>query len=163
MLRQHRRRQSSRKRRFQCDFHVGLQPDLSWLQRPLHLVSRKLHQLPGHRCPIAPVAISAKMCRSARSYAFSRRRGRRLATCVREQNVTSWRPGTESCGDLSQLLASEPYPTISLPAKNWAISSAAFSGESEPCAEFSPIDSANSLRIVPAVALAGLVAPITSR
>ena len=39
----------------------------------------------------------------------------------------------------------------------------AFSAESEPCAEFSPIDFANNLRIVPSAALAGSVAPITSR
>ena len=31
-------------------------------------------------------------------------------------------------------------PTISLPEKNCAISIAAVSGASEPCAEFSPID-----------------------
>jgi hypothetical protein len=55
------------------------------------------------------------------------------------------------------------YPTISPPGKNCAISIAAVSGASEPCTEFSPIDSANSLRIVPGAAFSGLVAPITSR
>ena len=54
-------------------------------------------------------------------------------------------------------------PTISLPAKNWAISMAAFSTLSEPWAEFSPTERANSLRMVPSAAFAGLVAPITSR
>ena len=29
--------------------------------------------------------------------------GRRLAVCVREQNVTSWRAGSESCEELSLL------------------------------------------------------------
>ena len=59
--------------------------------------------------------------------------------------------------------ASGHQPTISLPAKNCAISTAAVSGASEPCTEFSPIESAKSLRIVPAAAFSGLVAPITSR
>ena len=40
------------------------------------------------------------------------------------------------------------------------ISCAAVSGASEPCTEFSPTDSANSLRMVPGAALAGFVAPI---
>ena len=44
-----------------------------------------------------------------------------------------------------------------------AISIAAVSGASEPCTEFSPMLSAHSLRIVPASAFSGLVAPITSR
>jgi len=43
--------------------------------------------------------------------------------------------------------------------KNWAISFIAVSGASEPCTEFSPIDLACTLRIVPAAALAGSVAP----
>ena len=34
--------------------------------------------------------------------------GRRMATCVREQNVTSWQVDAESCADLSQLSAPEP-------------------------------------------------------
>lgn len=54
-------------------------------------------------------------------------------------------------------------PTISLPEKNCAISTAAFSTLSEPWAELASMDSANSLRMVPSAALAGLVAPITSR
>src|SRR6185436_544193 len=54
-------------------------------------------------------------------------------------------------------------PTISLPEKNCAISIAAVSGASEPCTEFSPIDFAWTLRIVPSAALDGSVAPITSR
>ena len=31
--------------------------------------------------------------------------GERVATCVREQNVTSWRAGDERCGELSLLTA----------------------------------------------------------
>src|ERR1700730_5603097 len=54
-------------------------------------------------------------------------------------------------------------PTISLPEKNCAISIAAVSAASEPCTEFSPIEFACSLRIVPAGALDGSVAPMTSR
>src|SRR6185369_15079821 len=54
-------------------------------------------------------------------------------------------------------------PTISLPEKNCAISIAAVSVASEPCTEFSPIDFAWTLRIVPSAALDGSVAPITSR
>src|SRR5438132_13628521 len=54
-------------------------------------------------------------------------------------------------------------PTISLPEKNWAISIAAVSGASDPCTEFSPIDFACSLRMVPSAAFDGSVAPITSR
>src|SRR3954452_6497009 len=52
---------------------------------------------------------------------------------------------------------------ISTREKKNAISCAAFSGESEPCTELASIDSAKSLRIVPESALAGSVAPITSR
>ena len=47
-------------------------------------------------------------------------------------------------------------PTISLPEKNCAISLAAVSGASEPCTEFSPIDLAWTLRMVPGAALAGI-------
>src|SRR6185503_3833555 len=54
-------------------------------------------------------------------------------------------------------------PTISLPEKNCAISSAAVAGASDPCTEFSPIDFACTLRMVPAAALAGSVAPMMSR
>ena len=54
-------------------------------------------------------------------------------------------------------------PTMSASVKNWAISSLAFSWLSEPWTEFSPIDWAKSLRMVPSAALAGLVAPMTSR
>ena len=54
-------------------------------------------------------------------------------------------------------------PTISLPEKNCAISFAAVSAASEPCTEFSPIDLASSLRMVPGAAFAGSVAPIRSR
>ena len=57
----------------------------------------------------------------------------------------------------------KPQPTSSLPENHCAISCAAVSGASEPCTEFSPIESANCLRIVPAAAFSGLVAPITSR
>src|SRR5262249_51546410 len=56
-----------------------------------------------------------------------------------------------------------PHPTISLPEKNWAISCAAVSGASEPCTEFSPIDLACTLRMVPGAAFAGSVAPMISR
>src|SRR5690242_21654216 len=55
------------------------------------------------------------------------------------------------------------YGQISTCEKKNAISCAAFSGESEPCTELASIDSAKSLRIVPGSALAGSVAPITSR
>ena len=34
--------------------------------------------------------------------------GRRLAICVREQNVTSWRTGDDSCGEVSQLSVLRP-------------------------------------------------------
>ena len=47
--------------------------------------------------------------------------------------------------------------------KTPAISMAAVSGASEPWTEFSPTDRAKSLRIVPASALAGFVAPMMSR
>ena len=50
-------------------------------------------------------------------------------------------------------------PTISLPAKNWAISFAAVSGASEPCTEFSPIDLAWTLRMVPARPWPGRLRP----
>ena len=33
--------------------------------------------------------------------------GQRVAVCVRAQNVTSWQPGDERCGELSQLAAPE--------------------------------------------------------
>jgi nucleotidyltransferase/DNA polymerase involved in DNA repair len=61
------------------------------------------------------------------------------------------------------LVMSLAQPTSSIPAKKYAISSAAVSGASEPWTEFSPFDSANSLRIVPSSASAGSVAPITPR
>ncbi len=54
-------------------------------------------------------------------------------------------------------------PTISVPAKKKAISVAAFSALSDPWTELASMLSANSARTVPAAALAGLVAPITSR
>src|SRR5215472_17454894 len=57
----------------------------------------------------------------------------------------------------------QPQPTISLPAKNCAISLTAVSGASEPCTEFSPIELACTLRMVPGAALAGSVAPMMSR
>ena len=60
-------------------------------------------------------------------------------------------------------LSAIDQPTISLPEKNCAISIAAVSGASEPCTEFSPIDFACALRMVPSAALDGSVAPITSR
>ena len=44
-----------------------------------------------------------------------------------------------------------------------AISIAAFSSLSEPCTVLASIDSASSLRMVPASALAGLVAPMMAR
>jgi len=50
----------------------------------------------------------------------------------------------------SQIAANQP--TISLPEKNWAISTAAVSGASDPCTEFSPIDLACSLRMLPSAA-----------
>src|SRR6476661_8778013 len=59
--------------------------------------------------------------------------------------------------------ASSDQPTISLPEKNCAISIAAVSVASEPCTEFSPMDFAWTLRIVPSAAFDGSVAPITSR
>src|SRR5262249_19338279 len=55
------------------------------------------------------------------------------------------------------------YPTMSLAEKNCAISLAAVSGASEPCTELSPVDLAWTLRMVLGAALAGSVAPITSR
>jgi phosphoribosylglycinamide formyltransferase 1 len=54
-------------------------------------------------------------------------------------------------------------PVISLPENHCAISICAVSGASDPCAEFSPTEIACSLRIVPGSALAGSVAPSTSR
>jgi len=48
-------------------------------------------------------------------------------------------------------------------AKKKAISVRAFSGESDPCTLFASMLLANSLRMVPSAALAGLVAPMTSR
>lgn len=59
--------------------------------------------------------------------------------------------------------AASLQPTISLPEKNCAISLAAVSAASEPCTEFSPIERACTLRMVPGAALPGSVAPITSR
>src|SRR5215510_9704901 len=47
--------------------------------------------------------------------------------------------------------------------KKNAISSLAVSGPSEPCTALRSMLVANSLRIVPAAAFSGLVAPITSR
>ena len=49
------------------------------------------------------------------------------------------------------------------PARAWKISFPAFSRLSEPCTEFSPIERANNLRIVPSAACSGLVAPMISR
>src|SRR5262249_44838468 len=51
----------------------------------------------------------------------------------------------------------------STPAKKYPISYAAVSGASDPCVALRSIDSANSLRSVPASALAGSVAPISVR
>src|SRR5258708_30503043 len=60
-------------------------------------------------------------------------------------------------------LPASPQPTISLPEKNCPISCAAVAAASEPWTEFSPIDLAWTLRMVPGAALAGSVAPIRSR
>src|SRR5262245_51951538 len=54
-------------------------------------------------------------------------------------------------------------PTTSSGRKFSAISVAAFSTLSEPCTELRSMLSAYSLRMVPAAALVGSVAPITSR
>src|SRR5207237_10832000 len=54
-------------------------------------------------------------------------------------------------------------PTISIVLKKKRISSAAVSGESEPCTELASIFSAKSLLIVPGAAFAGSVAPMISR
>src|SRR4051812_50142544 len=54
-------------------------------------------------------------------------------------------------------------PTMSRSRKKNLISLAAVSAASEPCTELASIDSANSLRIVPGAALAGLGAAPTSR
>src|SRR5207237_956692 len=53
--------------------------------------------------------------------------------------------------------------TRSMPGKKYPISYAAVSGASDPCVALPSIDSANSLRSVPASALAGSVAPISMR
>ena len=71
------------------------------------------------------------------------------------------KPQTRACGFLGR--RRKRQPTISLPENHWAISIAAVSGASEPCTEFSPMLRAKSLRMVPASAFSGLVAPITSR
>src|SRR5262249_8183400 len=68
---------------------------------------------------------------------------------------------TKICGQESH--PKKPQRTISLPAKNCAISLTAVSGASEPCTEFSPIERACTFRIVPGKALAGSVAPMISR
>src|SRR5207253_2202967 len=47
--------------------------------------------------------------------------------------------------------------------KKYGISNAAVSGASEPCTALASIELANSLRMVPAAALAGSVAPMRSR
>ena len=57
------------------------------------------------------------------------------------------RTGTRFAGTRPNSRAGVDYPTISLPEKNCAISTAAVSAASEPCTEFSPIDCACSLRI----------------
>ena len=49
----------------------------------------------------ADLPLGARLC-------ITTPRGRRLATCVREQNVTSWRTEDDSCGDVSQLSALRP-------------------------------------------------------
>src|SRR5437899_2654114 len=69
----------------------------------------------------------------------------------------------EAGASLSKTSATRRYGQISTAAKKKAISCAAVYGESEPCTELASIDSAKSLRIVPGAALAGSVAPITSR
>ena len=49
----------------------------------------------------ADLPLGARLC-------ITTPQGRRLATCVREQNVTSWRTEDDSCGDVSQLSALAP-------------------------------------------------------
>ena len=49
----------------------------------------------------ADLPLGARLC-------ITTPQGRRLATCVREQNVTSWRTEDDSCGDVSQLSAPRP-------------------------------------------------------
>ena len=49
----------------------------------------------------ADLPLGARLC-------ITTPRGRRLATCVREQNVTSWRTDDDSCGDVSQLSTLRP-------------------------------------------------------
>src|SRR6185503_258723 len=51
----------------------------------------------------------------------------------------------------------------SIPGKKYPISKEAVSGASDPCVALRSIDCANSLRSVPASALAGSVAPINVR
>src|SRR5574337_346555 len=80
------------------------------------------------------------------------------------------RPGQRRAGEESERLAPAhealrraPQPMISLPENHCAISCSAVCGASEPCTEFSPMDRAKSLRIVPASAFFGSVAPMTVR
>ena len=49
----------------------------------------------------ADLPLGARLC-------ITTPQGRRLATCVREQNVTSWRTEDDSCGEVSQLSAPRP-------------------------------------------------------
>ena len=88
---------------------------------------------------------------------------RAIRICAKPPSGWKRRCSSARTRNLSRAARVSRQPTISLPAKNCAISTRAVSGASEPCTEFSPIESAKSLRIVPAAAFSGLVAPITSR
>lgn len=76
---------------------------------------------------------------------------------ISKRTFVGYAPSTKAAGVLAA------QPTISIPAKKKAISRSAVSALSEPCTELASIDSAKSLRMVPGAALAGSVAPITSR
>src|SRR5207244_12822932 len=68
-------------------------------------------------------------------------------------------PGAERRGECVEIYRGQSSKL----EKKYGISNDADSGESEPCTAFASMDVAKSLRIVPAAAFAGSVAPIRSR
>ena len=93
----------------------------------------------------------------------SEKRDEQIVHCVQNITCPASTPNSGAFSRVPPRDRAKLQPTISLPAKNCAISFCAVSAASEPCTEFSLIDLANSLRMVPGAALAGSVAPIRSR
>ena len=145
---------------------TALSPDSRTL---IHMILRSATQNVGWPTSLQPLVTMAShvpgsvMCPSIPKPLPLSRMGVQARPCHCRHGQSTGQTGVMTSARLAENVARCSYPTISFPEKNWAISLAAVSGASDPWTEFSPIDFACDLRIVPGAALAGSVAPMMSR